>query len=101
MSENETFDPVQARRDEVAAYDANIAMYHAILAGLPQNWPADLEEYRHPKNQHQSIDAVPEDRVEEVSQLWYADDIRHLIRTETLERTKAAAILAALEAADA
>ena len=31
-------------------------------------------------------------------QLWYADDVRHAIRTETLERTKAAAILTVLEA---
>ncbi|HEY7822003.1 MAG TPA: hypothetical protein VIG24_04180 [Acidimicrobiia bacterium] len=92
------FDPVQARRDEVAAYDANIAIYHAILAGLPSEWPANLEQYRHPKDQRKVIDDVPADKIELISQLWYADDIRHLIRTETLERTKAAAILAALEA---
>jgi hypothetical protein len=95
---NEIFDPVQARRDEVAAYDANIAMYHAVLAGLPQDWPADLEQYRNPKKPHDAIDNVPADQVQAVAELWYADELRHLIRTETLERTKAAAILAALEA---
>ena len=91
------FDPVQARRDEVAQYDANIAMYQAILATLPTSWPADLEQFRKPKNQHQAIDDVPADKVDLVSQLWYADDVAHAIRTETLERTKAAAILAVLE----
>jgi hypothetical protein len=35
--------------------------------------------------------------VELVSQLWYADDVAHAIRTEMLERTKAAAILSVLE----
>jgi hypothetical protein len=36
--------------------------------------------------------------VEQVAQLWYADQLKHLIRTETIERTNAAAILSALEA---
>jgi len=93
----ETYDPVQSRRDEVAQYDANIAMYQAILATLPTVWPAELEQFRKPKNQHQAIDSVPADRVELVSQLWYADDVAHAIRTEMLERTKAAAILSVLE----
>jgi hypothetical protein len=91
------FDPIQSRRDEVAQYDANIAMYQTILAGLPSEWPAELEQHRNPKNQHKAIDDVPEEHIGLVSQLWYADDVRHAIRTETLERTKAAAILAALE----
>jgi hypothetical protein len=93
------FDPIQSRRDEVAQYDANIAMYQAILSTLPTDWPAELEGHRKPKNQHKAIDAVPAESLELISQLWYADDVQHAIRTETLERTKAAAILAALEAA--
>jgi len=98
MSDTTDFDPVQARRDEVAQYDANIATYHAILAQLPQEWPADLEQYRYPAEAHKTIDEVPAEHVQLISELWYADELRHLIRTETLERTKAAAILAALEA---
>ena len=93
----ETYDPVQSRRDEVAQYDANIAMYQAILATLPTEWPAELEKFRKPKNQHQAIDDVPADQVELVSQLWHADDVAHAIRTEMLERTKAAAILSVFE----
>jgi hypothetical protein len=98
MPEITDFDPVQARRDEVAQYDANIATYHAILATLPTEWPADLEQYRYPADPHKTIDEVPAEHVQLISELWYADELRHLIRTETLERTKAAAILAALEA---
>lgn len=100
MSEETPITPVEARRAEVAQYDANIAMYHAILAGLPTEWPADLEQYRNPKKPHDAIDAVPAEHVQAVAELWYADELRHLIRTETLERTKAAAILAALESAN-
>ena len=96
--EKETLDPIQLRRDEIAQYDANIAMYQQILAALPQEWPEDLVKHRNPKNQHTAIDAVPEEHIGLVAQLWYADDVRHLIRTETLERTKAAAILSVLEA---
>lgn len=98
MEEEKVFDPIQLRRDEVEQYDANIAMYQAIAAQLPDKWPAELEQYRHPKNQHKAIDALPADKVQQVAELWYADDVQHAIRTETLERTKAAAILAALEA---
>ena len=97
--EMEPYDAVQTRRDEVAQYDANIAMYHAILATLPTSWPKELEEHRHPRNQHKTLKKVPADKVQQLSELWYADDVQQAIKTETLERTKAAAILAALEAA--
>jgi hypothetical protein len=94
---SDTFDPIQIRRDEVAAYDLNIATYQAILATLPTEWPEDLAKHRGAKNTHQAVDDVPEEHVGLVAQLWYADELKHLIRTETLERTKAAAILAVLE----
>jgi hypothetical protein len=93
------FDPLQARREEIKQYDANIAMYQAIAAQLPTSWPKELEEHRDPRNQHKALKKVPADKVQQVSELWYADDVAQAIKTETLERTKAAAILAALEAA--
>jgi hypothetical protein len=93
------FDPIAARRDEVAQYDANIAMYTAIYAGLPKQWPAHLEQYRGNKDHQGTIDQIEDlDDVVLLSQLWYADECHKAIRTETLERTKAASILAALEA---
>jgi hypothetical protein len=98
MEEQQALDPVDSRRNEIAQYDANIAMYHAIVAQLPNEWPADLEQYRNPKNQHKALRDVPADKVQQVAELWYADDVKQAIKTETLERTKAAAILAALEA---
>ena len=96
--EQETIDPIEARRDEIAQYDANIAMYQAIAQQLPDKWPAALEQYRNPKNQHKALKDVPADKVQQVAELWYSDDVKQAIKTETLERTKAAAILAALEA---
>ena len=98
MEEQTPLDPIQVRRDEIAQYDANIAMYQAIAQQLPDKWPAALEQYRNPKNQHKALKDVPADKVQQVAELWYADDVKHAIKTETLERTKAAAILAALEA---
>jgi hypothetical protein len=97
--EEQTFDPIALRREEVAQYDANIAMYTAIFAGLPHEWPAHLEQYRGAKNHQQTIDQIEDlNDVVLLSRLWYADECHKAIRTETLERTKAAAILAALEA---
>jgi len=99
MEEQAEFDPLQARRDEIAQYDANIAMYQAIAATLPTSWPKELEEHRNPRNQHKALRNVPPAKVQQVAELWYSDDVAHAIKTETLERTKAAAILTALEAA--
>jgi hypothetical protein len=97
--ETETIiNPVDLRIAEIAQYDANIAMYQAIAQQLPNVWPAELEQYRNPKNQHKALRDVPADKVQQVAELWYADDVAQAIKTETLERTKAAAILAALEA---
>jgi hypothetical protein len=90
--------PIQLRREEVAQYDSNIAVYEAILTSLPEEWPEELQQYRNPKNQHKDIDQVPAQHLDLVCQLWYADDVAHLIRTEKLERMKAAAILSVLEA---
>jgi hypothetical protein len=90
---------LDARRQEVAQYDANIAMYTAILATLPTEWPARLEQYRGVKNEHEAAAKVEDlDDVALLSQLLYADRCKASIRSEMLERTKAAAILAVLEA---
>jgi predicted subunit of tRNA(5-methylaminomethyl-2-thiouridylate) methyltransferase len=91
---------LELRREEVAQYGANIAMHEAILLSLPTEWPEDLVEYRNPADPHKAIDFVPEDRVEEVAKLWFADETRHCLKTEKLERAKAAAILAVMEAVD-
>lgn len=91
--------PLETRRAEVAQYDANIAMYQQILATLPIEWPERLAQYRGAKNEHE-VAAQVEDLNDVVllSQLLYADRCKAAIRSEMLERTKAATILAVLEA---
>jgi hypothetical protein len=90
--------PLEARRAEVAQYDANIAMYQQVLATLPTTWPAHLEQYKGAKNEHE-VAAEVEDLNDVVllSKLLYADRCKAAIRAEMLERTKAASILAVLE----
>jgi hypothetical protein len=91
--------PLDARRAEVAQYDANIAMYEAIIATLPVEWPVHLEQFRG-RTDHQAVAGEVEnlDDVELLSQLLYRDQCKASIRAEKMERTKAAAILAVLEA---
>lgn len=91
--------PIEVRRAEVAQYDANIAMYEAILATLPTEWPARLESFKG-RRDHQTAAAEVADfqDVELLSQLLYREQCEAAIRAEKLERTKAAAILAVLEA---
>ena len=91
--------PLEARRAEVAQYDSNIAMYQQILSTLPTEWPSHLEQYKGAKNEHEVAAQVEDlDDVVLLSQLLYADRCKASIRAEMLERTKAAAILAVLEA---
>ena len=90
---------IELREQEVAQYEANIAMYTAILAGLPSEWPEHLVKYRNVQNKHEAAAEVEDlDDVTLLSQLWYADQCHASIRSETVEKTKAAAILAALQA---
>jgi len=97
----QTVTPLQARIAEVAQYEANIAMYTAILANLPTEWPANLQQYKGAVDKHSIIgNIVSLDDVELLSDLWAADDCRKAIRTETLEKRKAQAILAVLQASN-
>ncbi len=91
--------PLQARQAEVAQYEANIAMYTALLATLPQEWPTRLLEYRGATDKHAVIATVDNmDDVDLLSQLWYADQCYAAIRSETVEMNKAKAILNVLQA---
>jgi hypothetical protein len=89
--------PVEIRQAEVAQYEANIAMYSAIKATLPTEWPTHLVEHKGAKNQHDVIAGVAVDDVELLSKLWYADECEKAIKTETLEMTKAKAILGIMQ----
>jgi hypothetical protein len=99
MTEPTQITPLEARTAEVAQYEANIAMYTTILLGLPTEWPAHLEQYKGVTDKHAVIGTIESlDDVELLSDLWAADDCRKAIRTETLEKRKAEAILNVLQA---
>jgi len=92
------FDPIQTREAEVAQYDANIALYTTILGTLPSEWPARLEQFKGRKDHQQAVAEVDDlDDVELLAKLLYMEQVKASIRAEKLERTKAAAILAALK----
>lgn len=92
-------DIIDARQAEVDQYDANIALYQTILATLPTDWPARLEQFKGRKDHQQAVAEVEDlDDVELLAKLLYAEQVKASIRAEKLERTKAAAILAALKA---
>ena len=91
--------PLVARQQEVAQYEANIAMFTNLLAGLPTEWPERLLEFRGAANQHEAINKIDDlADVELLSDLWFADECYKSIRTETLEKRKAEAILSTLKA---
>jgi hypothetical protein len=92
-----TFDPIKARQDEIAQYQANIDTYTAVLKSLPTEWPERLLEYRGSKFKHEVIAKVESlDDVALLSDLWFADECHAAIRTETLEMRKAQAILGSM-----
>jgi hypothetical protein len=98
MSEITQEELLQARVNEVAQYEANIAMYTALKATLPTEWPDHLVEYRNVKDKHEVAGHIASlADVELLSKLWYADDCAASIRSEMVELTKAKAILAILK----
>lgn len=89
---------IAMRESEVAQYDANIALYETIVASLPADWPDHLSAFKGRADHQQAITECAEADVELLSQLLYKEQCENAIRAERLERTKAAAILAALKA---
>ena len=92
-----TLTPIEARQLEVDQYTANIALYETILAGLPTEWPAHLVSFKDRKDHQQAVTECADADVDLLSQLLYMQQVKNAIRAEMLERTKAAAILAALQ----
>ena len=89
--------PLEARQAEVAQYEANIVMFTNLLSGLPTEWPERLLPFRNSTEQHTSINQIDDlADVELLADLWFADECYKAIRTETLEKRKAQAILKTL-----
>jgi hypothetical protein len=90
--------PLEARIAEVAQYEANIQLYKNMLANLPTEWPARLIEYKDVTDKHAVIGKIADlNDVNLLSDLWTADDCVKAIRTETLEKRKAEAILKVMQ----
>lgn len=90
---------LQARLDEVAQYEQNIAMYNAIAKNLPSEWPAHLAHLKTASDKHAAIAEVSDlADVALVGDLWAYDQAQAAIRAETIELRKAKAILTVLQA---
>ena len=89
---------IAARQAEVDQYDQNIALYETIISTLPDKWPARLSAFKGRKDPQQAITECDDADVELLAQLLYREQCENLIKSERLERTKAAAILAAIKA---
>ncbi len=91
---------LEMRRAEVAQYEANIAMYQAIVNASTETWPDRLTAFRNAENRHVAIGNVEDlEDVALLAALWAADDAKKAIRAEMVELAKSRAILAVLEAA--
>jgi len=91
--------PLELRQEEVDQYQANIDLYKSIAAGLPSEWPAHLAHLKNEKNPHEAISKIENlADVELVGQLWAYEQAQASIRTEMIEKAKAAAILGAMKA---
>lgn len=80
------------REQEIMSYDINITNYTAMLASLPEGeWPEHLAQY-----QHATLDHVPDEYDDIVSQYQYRDRLRYLLKTEKAERAKSFRVYEAL-----
>jgi hypothetical protein len=87
-------DNIVMREREIMSYDINIANYTAMLAALPDDeWPSHLAQYK-----TATLDQVPDQYDDTVSEYQYRDRLRYLIKTEKAERSKSFRVYEALVA---
>jgi hypothetical protein len=87
---------VQMREKEVADYDENIANYQHILTTVDGDWDADLVHLKDLEMQEAARQCSLE-RLDRLAALQLHQQISNLLKTETVERTKANAILQAMK----
>jgi hypothetical protein len=88
---------IDARKAEVAQYEANIVIYTSIAKALPSEWPDHLVALKGSIDRHADIATIADLKdVELVGDLWAHDDAEAAIRSETVEMRKAKAILDAI-----
>jgi hypothetical protein len=95
MTENE-LTPIQARHLEVDQYTLNVTNYQTLLAMLDGDWDADLVHLKNVETQ-EAARQCPMDRLERLAVLQQFDQVTNLLKTEIVERAKAAAILEMLK----
>lgn len=99
MSDAQNPSPLEMRRAEVAQYQQNIEVFKALVEQLPSELPAHLEQYRNRADRHAAAAEIEDlDDVTLLSDVWFHDDCKARVRSETVEMRKAQAILSALEA---
>lgn len=99
MSDIQNPSPIESRRMEVAQYQANIDTFNALLQTLPSELPPHLEQYRTRTDRHAAAAEIEDlDDVTLLSDVWFHDECKARVRSETVEMRKAQAILSVLEA---
>jgi hypothetical protein len=87
--------PIELRQSEVDSYSLNVEFYNALLLTLDGNWDADLAHLKDIEIQ-EAARQCPMDRLERLAVLQQFDQVTNLLKTEIVERAKAAAILEVL-----
>lgn len=91
-------DSIVMRTHEVYQYDQNIANYESMLTTLPTDeWPSTIVHLRGMPS-HEAAALCDPAYVEDLSRYQLRDQVASLIKSEKVERDKAAAILAAVDA---
>ena len=96
MDENTELTAIEARQIEVDQYNQNVSNYYALLAMLDGDWDADLIHFKNMETQ-EAARQCPMDRLERLAVLQQFDQVTNLLKTEIVERAKAAAILEMLK----
>jgi len=90
---------IESRRAEVNAYQHNIDTFTSLIASLPDELPSHLEPYRSRTDRHAAAAEIEDlEDLELLSDVWFHDELKARVRSETVEKRKAQAILSALEA---
>lgn len=85
-------DAIVIREQEIFSYDINITNYEAMLLALPQgDWPSNLVQYK-----NATLDQVPDEHDQDVTDYQYRDRLKYLLKTERLERSKSEKVYQAL-----
>ena len=100
MSEEITTEAVQltsveVRQAEVNAYKTNIENYENIIATINGEWDEDLIHLKNVESQEASRQCSME-RLGRLAELQLYDQVKNLLKTEIVEKTKAQLILNSL-----